>query len=212
MKVLLINGSPKAKGNTALALDAAAEVFQAEGVTTEKIEVGGEMIHGCVGCGGCAKKRSGECVRFPDDPVNGWIKRMLEADGLFIGSPVYYSGINGTLKSFLDRAFFAGTAGGYLFRHKVGAAVTAVRRAGSLPALEQIHKYFGITEMFVASGNYWPQVYGMVPGEAAGDDEGLQCVRVLAANMAWLLKLMDHGRVAVPPPAQTKKILTNFMR
>ncbi len=212
MKVLLINGSARVKGNTALALDAAAEVFQAQGLATEKIEVGGELVHGCVGCFGCVKKRNRQCVRFPDDPVNGWIEKMVGADGFFIGTPVYYAGLNGTLKAFLDRAFFAATAGGFPFRHKVGAAMAAVRRAGSLPAVEQINKYFTISEMFVSSSNYWNMVYGMEPGEAARDEEGLQCVRVLAANMAWLLKLMEHGRAAVPPPPLDKKVFTNFIR
>lgn len=212
MKVLLINGSSKANGNTAQALDAAAEVFKAQSIETKKLEIGSDAIHGCVGCGGCGVKQNRRCVRFTDDPLNGWLEDMFQADGLLIGSPVYYAGINGSLKAMLDRAFFVGSANGSLFRHKVGGAVTAVRRAGSLPAIEQINKYFSISEMFMPSGNYWTQVFGMKPGELNGDDEGLQCVRVLTANMAWLLKIMEYGRGAVPPPAGEQKAFTNFIR
>ncbi|MDL2227155.1 flavodoxin family protein [Deltaproteobacteria bacterium OttesenSCG-928-M10] len=212
MKVLLINGSSKTKGNTALALDTAAMVFADNKIETDRIDIGKAAIHGCVGCGACFQKQNRRCVQFTDDPVNEWLEKILTADGLMIGSPVYYAGINGALKALLDRAFFVAAGNGGLMRHKVGAAVTAVRRAGSLPALEQIHKYFSISEMFMPSGNYWPQVFGLAPGEGAGDDEGLQCVGVLAANMAWLMKLMDYGREALPPPAAQNKVKTNFIR
>lgn len=212
MKVLLINGSSNVKGNTALALDTAAKVFADNAIETDRINIGKAAIHGCIGCRACFQKKNRQCVQFKDDPVNEWLEKLLAADGLMIGSPVYYAGINGALKSFLDRAFFVASGNGNLMRHKVGAAVTAVRRAGSLPALEQIHKYFGISEMFMASGNYWPQVFGLASGEGAGDDEGLQCVAVLAANMSWLMKLMEYGRESVPPPAARIKVMTNFIR
>ena len=212
MKILLINGSPNPKGNTALALDQTETVFNEQGFITERLEVGGELIQGCVGCFGCFKARTGKCVKFPKDQVNGWITKMTEADGLVLGSPVYYAGVNGTLKSFLDRAFFASLSGGNLLRHKVGLAVAAVRRAGSMPTLDQLNRYFSIMEMTIASGNYWIQVHGMAPGEAKDDAEGLQSVTVGAENMAWLLKLMEYGREAVPAPAQSKKIFTSFIR
>lgn len=212
MKVLLINGSPKTDGNTALALEHSRKVFEAQGFSTEQIEVGGELIHGCVGCFACAQAQQRRCVKFTDDPVNDYISKMVEADGLVIGTPVYYAGINGTLKSFLDRSFLAATANGFPLRHKVGLALAAVRRAGSLPALEQINKYFSISEMVIASGNYWTMVHGLAPQEAVGDLEGLQTVEVAATNMAWLLKLMEYGREAVPSPPLVTKISTNFIR
>ena len=212
MKVLLINGSPNPKGNTAIALDQTEAVFTEKGFSTERLEVGGELIQGCVGCFGCFKARTGKCVKFPKDQVNDWIDKLAEADGIVLGSPVYYAGINGTFKSFLDRAFFAALAGGNPLRHKVGLAVAAVRRAGSMPTLDQLNRYFSIMEMAIASGNYWLQVHGMTPGEANEDPEGLQSVRVGAENMAWLLRIMEHGRDAIPAPAQSKKIFTNFIR
>ncbi len=210
--MLLINGSAKNNGNTALALETAAEILSATGLDCQRLDIGRQALHGCVGCGACIEKPCRRCVQFSDDPLNQWLEDFLNADGLIIGSPVYYAGINGALKSFLDRAFFVASANGGLMRHKVGAAVSAVRRAGSLPALEQIHKYFSISEMFIPSGNYWPQVFGRLPGEGQGDGEGLQSVKILAANMAWLMKLMEHGRDAVPPPPRQDKIMTSFIR
>ena len=212
MKVLLINGSSRTNGNTALALDLAGKVLSEQGIETDKIDIGTKALHGCIGCGGCARKQNRTCASFDDDPVNGWIQTMLQADGFIIGSPVYYSGINGALKSFLDRAFFVASVNGALFRHKVGAAICAVRRAGSLPAIEQINKYFSISEMFMPSGNYWPMIFGLDKGEAEGDGEGRGTVECLSANMAWLLKLIEHGRQAVPPPPTPQKVFTNFIR
>ena len=212
MKTVLVNGSSKTNGNTAFALNEAARVLSARGVEVERIDIGRQAIHGCIGCGGCAQKRNRECVQFKDDPVNGWIQTMIEADGMIIGSPVYYSGMNGALKSFLDRAFFVASANGSLFRHKVGAGVAAVRRAGSIATLDQILHYFTISEMFVPGGNYWTEIHGRAPGEAAGDPEGLQCIRTMAENMAWLLRMIEQTRSTLPPPAMEEKIFTNFIR
>jgi multimeric flavodoxin WrbA len=211
MKVVMINGSSKPKGNTAFALSSVANVLEAEGIQTERIDIGRDPLHGCIGCGTCAQKQNRQCA-FADDPVNGWLPAMFEADGLVIGSPVYYAGINGALKAFLDRAFFVASSNGGLFRHKAAAGVVAVRRAGAITALDQLHKYFSISEMFIPTGNYWNVIYGMAPGEAASDAEGAQSLRVLGANMAWLLKIMAHGKGAVPAPVQEKKIRTNFIR
>lgn len=211
MHVLMINGSPRPKGNTAFALDTVARALEEQGITTAGIDIGGQVIRGCTSCWSCMKKQNQKC-RFEDDSVNEILARMVEADGFVIGSPVYYAGINGTLKSFLDRAFFVASVNGGLFRHKVGAAVTAVRRGGAVPAFEQINKYFSIAEMFMPAGTYWNMVYGMMPGEAAQDEEGVQCMRVLGANMGWLLRLMEYGKGAVPPPAAEPRAMTNFIR
>ena len=211
MKVVTINGSSHKKGNTALALDVVSAQLKAQGITTERINIGQEKLHGCIGCGVCAKQQNLRC-RFEDDPVNNWIATMCQADGLVIGSPVYYAGINGALKSFLDRAFFVIQSNGNCLRLKAGVAVVAVRRGGALPAYEQINKYFSIAEMTIPSGNYWNMAYGMLPGEAAQDAEGMQNLEVLGANMAWLLKIMEHGKDALPKPAQVQKNRMNFIR
>lgn len=211
MKVVAINGSSNRTGNTARALDEVQSALQAAGIECVRLDIGSKPLHGCVGCGTCFGRKDRRCV-FKDDPVNDWLEMLFAADGLVIGSPTYYAGINGALKSLLDRAFFVAGANGSLFRHKVGAAVAAVRRAGSLPALEQINKYFTISEMIVAAGNYWSMAFGLQPGEAESDLEGMQCMRVMGENMAWIMKLIEHGRAAVPPPAAQAKIPMNFIR
>ncbi|MDR1519891.1 MAG: flavodoxin family protein [Planctomycetota bacterium] len=209
MKVVAINGSSRKNGNTASALDAASAVLEEEGIRTARIEIGSLAFHGCIGCGTCRSKQNRRC-RLDGDELNSNLETLFAADGILLGSPVYYAGINGALKSFLDRAFFVAGANGGLFRHKVGAALVAVRRGGAATALDQLNKYLGICEMFIPTGNYWSMVYGQAPGEAARDDEGMQCVRVLAANMAWLLKSVAAGRGSLPPP-QTKAMM-NFIR
>lgn len=209
MRVVAINGSPGPKGNTAIALDLVCETLGKQGVETEKIEIGKKAMHGCIGCGVCFEKGNRRCV-FDDDILNGVVDKMFAADGILIGSPVYYAGINGALKSFLDRAFFVGMANGGLFRHKVGAGVVAVRRGGEVVAWEQINKYFTISEMFVPSGNYWNMMFGLEPGEAAQDIEGAQNMRVLGANMAWLLQAVAKNRESLPP-AEEKEFM-NFVR
>ncbi|MDR2054738.1 MAG: flavodoxin family protein [Desulfovibrio sp.] len=210
MKVVAINGSPRQAGNTALALNTALSALEENGIGTELIHIGKEAIRGCVGCYACMRKPGGQC-RFADDCVNDCIARMAEADGILLGAPVYYAGMAGTMKAFLDRTFFV-AAGSGLFRLKVGAGVAAVRRAGSVTTVDQLQKYLTISEMVIPGGTYWPMVHGLLPGEAEQDAEGLQCMRVLGANMAWLLKLMAYGREAVPPPAPAAKVMTNFIR
>lgn len=207
MNVLVVNGSPKTTGNTALALETVTKELVAEGISTELANIGDKAFRGCVGCGKCATKGDGKCVF--DDGANEWIAKMAAADGVLVGSPVYYAGINGTLKCFLDRAFFAA---GSRMRLKVGAGVVAVRRAGSSAALDQINKYFSISEMLIPTSNYWDMVHGAAPGEGQGDAEGLQTMRILGRNMAWLLKLVDYGRKNMPPPVRETKIRTNFIR
>lgn len=209
MKVVAINGSPNPKGNTALALDRVRAVLEKSGIETERVEIGKGALHGCIACGYCGEKKSGRCV-FNDDMLNGVMDKLIEADGLVVGSPVYYAGINGALKSFLDRAFFVASASGSRFRHKVGAAVVAVRRGGEIAAYDQINKYFTISEMFVPSSHYWNMVFGLEPGEAAGDPEGMQCMDILGANMAWLLQSVAERKASLPP--EVEKEFTNFIR
>lgn len=209
MKVIAINGSANPKGNTAYALDQACEALRKNGIDTERIEIGKKAIHGCIGCGVCFEKQNRRCI-FNDDILNPSMDALLAADGLLIGSPVYYAGINGALKSFLDRAFFVAMANGNVFRHKAGAGVVAVRRGGEVAAWEQLNKYFTISEMFVPSGNYWNMVFGLEPGEAAQDAEGTQNMKILGNNMAWLLKALDAQKSSLPPFEE--KEMTNFIR
>jgi multimeric flavodoxin WrbA len=144
--------------------------------------------------------------------VNKCVEKMAAADGFVLASPVYFAGITGPLKSLLDRAYFVAIGNDGLFRHKVGAAAVAVRRAGSVTALDQLLKFFGISGMTVPGSNYWSMIYGLTPGEAAGDTEGRQCLRLLGENMAWLLKLIEHGKDVLPPPAFEEKVRMNFIR
>ena len=137
---------------------------------------------------------------------------MKEADGIILGSPVYYAGMAGTMKAFLDRSFFVAGRSGGLLRHKVGAAVTAVRRTGGIPAMDQMHKYFSISEMLISTSNYWNIIHGGSPGEVLADTEGVQIMETLGRNMAWLMKLVENGRGRVQAPAPVRKVYTNFIR
>ncbi len=211
MKVIAINGSPNKKGNTFHALNEMGKVFGEEGIEFEILQTGHMDIHGCIGCGGCAKNRDEKCV-LPDDGVNELIQRIKKADGIVFGSPVYYSGIPGTLKSFLDRLFYVAGVNGSLFRHKVGASVVAVRRSGGLPTFQQLNNYLLYSEMVIASSNYWNVIHGSRPGEVLEDEEGLQILRILAKNMVWIMRLVENGKDKVIEPDRERKIFTNFIR
>jgi len=211
MKVLAINGSPKSVGNTAQALQLLLREVQNEDIETELVTIGNQSVRGCIGCGKCRTNQDKRCAAF-DDIVNELLPKMIEADGIVLGSPVYYSGINGTIKSFLDRAFFVGSANGGLFRLKIGASVVAVRRSGGTAAFDQLNKYFQISEMMTVGSCYWNVIHGHVPGEIEQDAEGLRIVRTLGRNLAWLLKLVEHGRNNVSPPEPLEPSRTNFIR
>ena len=208
MKVLAINGSPRPDGNTATALQLALQELELEGIGTELVTIGQKTIRGCLACFRCRERQDRRCA-IDGDEVNALIPGMIEADGILFGSPVYYSGINGTMKSFLDRVFFAA---GAAMRHKVGAAVVAVRRSGGSASFDQLNKYFLISQMYVVGSNYWNIIHGLMPGESSQDAEGQQIMQTLGRNMAWLLKLIDHGQTAVVPPPPEEKIMTNFVR
>lgn len=211
MKVVAFNGSPRAEGNTNRALAIVAEELEREGIATSVVQVGSRQVRGCVACGGCARNKDGRCV-LPDDGVNAWIAEAREADGLLLGSPVHFSGMGATMKAFLDRAFYVASANGGLFRHKVGAAVVAVRRSGGVAAFDQLGHYLAYSEMLVPGSNYWNVIHGTAPGEADGDEEGVQILRVLGRNMAWLMKLVEAGRESLPPPEREKKRYMSFIR
>lgn len=211
MKVLAINGSPKAEGNTFFALKTATQELEAAGIETEILHIGQEAVRGCIACGQCARNKDEKCV-LPGDSVNAWIQKMKEADGILLGTPVHYSAIGATMKAFLDRAFYVAGANGGLFRHKAGAAVVAVRRSGGVTTFDQLNHYLLYSEMLMPTTNYWNVIHGAKPGEAADDSEGVQIMRVLGKNMAWLLKLMEHGKGAVEAPEREQKVYMNFIR
>ena len=205
MKVLLLNGSPHAQGNTALALDEMARVFAQEGIDAEIIPVGKQLIRGCVACGGC--KKLGKCVF--DDAVNEIAEKFRDADGLVAASPVYYASANSTLTAALDRLFHSTSFDKTM---KVGASVAVARRGGCSATFDQLNKYFTISGMPVASSQYWNSVHGCAPGEAAQDAEGLQTMRTLARNMSFLMKSIALGREAYGLPQPEPRQSTNFIR
>lgn len=211
MKVVAFNGSPKKEGNTYQAIKIVAGELEKEGIETEIIHVGKESIKGCIACGRCAKNLDQRCV-LPNDQVNEWIQKMKEADGIILGSPVHYSSIAADLKAFLDRAFQVTSNNAGMLRHKVGAAVVAVRRSGGVPTFDQLNKYLTYSEMLIPTSNYWNVIHGTAPGEALQDEEGVQIMRVLGKNMAWLMKLVENGKGTVKEPDPENKVFTNFIR
>ena len=203
MKVLMINGSPRVGGNTTIALEEMQKVFEKNGIEVEIIRVGGKDISGCRGCGYCYK--NGKCVI--DDEVNLAAEKLRECDGLVVGSPVYYASPNGTLIAFLDRLFYSSPFDKTL---KVGASEVAARRGGLATAFDVLNKYFTISGMPLASSKYWNDVHGRKVGEAQGDLEGMQTMRVLAENMSFLMKSIALGKEKYGLPEGEKKIYTNL--
>ncbi|HCO28381.1 MAG TPA: flavodoxin family protein [Lachnospiraceae bacterium] len=205
MKVLLINGSPRKEGNTYLALREMEKIFEQEQVESEIIHIGNKPIRGCIACRVCAQK--GKCVF--DDCVNEIAPKFQEADGIIIGSPVYYASANGTLVSFLDRLFFSTPFDKTM---KVGASVVVARRGGLSSTFDELNKYFTICGMPIASGQYWNSVHGREIGEAAEDEEGLQGMRTLARNMSFLMKAIALGKEQFGLPKKEEFQRTDFIR
>lgn len=203
MKVLLINGSPHEKGCTYTALREVADILEKEGIDTQIFHIGTGPVHGCIACGACDKL--GKCV-FDDDPANEMMQLMQEADGIVVGSPVYYAGANGALCALLDRAFYAGSG----FEFKPAAAVVSARRGGATATFDRLNKYFTIKRMPVVASQYWNGVHGFTPEDVKKDEEGLQTMRTLGYNMAWMLKSIADGGQKKPfmEPYQQ----TNFIR
>lgn len=211
MKVVVFNGSPNREGNTWQALKMVTAGLEDEGIETEIVHVGNQAIRGCTACYQCVKNKNEQCV-LPGDQVNAWIQKMKQADGIILGSPVHFSAIGGTMKSFLDRAFFVTSVNDGMLRHKVGAAVVAVRRSGGVATFDQLNNFLNYAEMLMPTTNYWTVIHGRSPGEAAKDLEGVQIMRVLAKNMAWLMKLVEHGKGTIAPPEREAKTFFNFIR
>ena len=205
MKVLMINGSPHVHGNTYIALREMEKVFAEEGIETEILHIGNQNIRGCIACGKCME--TGACVF--DDAVNKAAAKFEECDGLVVGSPVYYAGANATLTAFLTRLFYSTHFDKTM---KVGAAVVAARRGGLSATFDELNKFCTISGMPVASGQYWNSIHGRAQGEAEQDEEGLQTMRTLARNMAFLIKSIQLGKDAYGLPEKEAMKRTNFIR
>lgn len=207
MKVLLVNGSPNEKGCTYTALSEIAKTLEKHGVETEIFHIGNKPVRGCIGCGGCSK--IGKCV-FDDDILNALAEKVKEADGYIFGSPVYYASPNGAMLALMDRLFYS--AGKYM-QYKPAACIASARRAGTTSTYDTLNKYIGINNMIMVPAHYWNMVHGSKPEDVQKDLEGLQIMRTLGNNMAWILQLLENGKkngVAMPVPEE--KIRTNFIQ
>ena len=205
MKVVIINGSPRSQGNTAIAVNEMVKVFKSENVETEIFQIGNQNIRGCVACGSCIS--TGRCVF--NDVVNKIAAAFDEADGLVIATPVYYANANATLIACLDRLFYSSHFDKTM---KVGASVVCARRGGLSATYDQLNKYFSISSMPIVSSNYWNSIHGRAPGEAINDPEGIQTMRLLATNMVFLMRSIALGKEKYGLPETEEKIYTHFVR
>lgn len=205
MKVVLINGSPRAKGNTYLALEEVAKVLEADGIQAEIISIGTKAVQGCIACNKC-REHLRRCI-FQDELYNKMLEKVKEADGLVIGSPTYYAGPNGSLCALLDRLFHSAADE---LSYKPGASVAVCRRGGASACLDRLNKYFLINNMPVVPSQYWNIIHGRTPGEVAYDAEGLQTMRTLGRNMSWMLRSIHQNKDALP--IEEPKLVTNFIR
>jgi len=187
MKVLAINGSPRVEGNTSLLIKTVLEPLEAAGIETEVIQIGGKPLRGCVACMKCWENQDDKCV-LKDDQLNDIAAKLKEADAVLLGSPTYFADITAEMKALIDRSGMVARANGNYLRRKIGAGVIAVRRGGSMHALQSLQNYFLINEMIVPGSSYWNIAYGRMPGEVSEDEEGIQTMKTLGENMAWLLK------------------------
>ena len=207
MKVLLFNGSPRADGCTFTALSEIAKILNSENVETEILQIGNKPVQDCIGCNGCADK--GRCV-FANDCVNEWIEKAKSAEGFVFGTPVYYAHPSGRILSAMDRLFYAG---GNSFFHKPAAVIASARRAGTTATLDTISKHLGIAQMPIISSTYWNMVHGNTPEETMQDSEGMQTMRNIARNMAWILKCIQAGKqFGITVPQTETSAWTNFIR
>jgi multimeric flavodoxin WrbA len=200
MKVVAFNASPRADGNTSILLKKVLQQLEAEGIQTEYIQIGGQMIHGCMACGTCRKIQNKQC-KIVNDNVNSYIQKMAEADGIILGSPTYFSMMTPELKALIDRAGYVGMGNDHMFKRKVGAAVVAVRRAGAIPTFDAINHFFLISEMIIPGSSYWNVGVGRAKGEVNDDEEGLEIMETLGKNMAWLLKKIKPSETPESQPS-----------
>ena len=211
MKVVAFNGSPRKEGNTYEALKLVLEQLEAKGIETEIIQVGVKNVKACTACNMCAKNQDEQCI-IKKDSVNEWIQKMKDADGILLGSPVHYASLSASMKSFLDRAFYVSGVNGNLFRHKVGASIAVVRRSGGLPTFNEMNNYLSYSEMMIPTSNYWNVIHGLFPGQVHEDKEGVQIMRILGKNMAYLMELIENGKNKVKAPEPEQKTFMHFIR
>jgi multimeric flavodoxin WrbA len=205
MKVIAFNGSPNSNGVSAHGVSIIAAELKKEGIETETIQIGNLKIQGCLACRKC--RELGHCV-ITNDPVNECFEKMQKADGIILASPVYYGGIAGTYKSFLDRLFFPGAN----MKYKVGASVVSVRRTGGISVFQQLNNYFNLAQIIITPGIYWDVIHGNSEGEFSEDKEGLCVMETQGKNMAWLLKCLEAGKKETPIPQLPQRVFTNFIR
>ena len=187
MKIVAFNGSPRRNGNTVTLINEMFKIFNAEGIESELIQLGNKPVHGCTACGICKEKQDGKC-HIKNEHLNFCIEKMTEADGIIIGSPVYFADVTPEVKALIDVAGYVTRAGGHLLKRKIGAGVIAVRRGGALHAFETLNNFFLINQMIVPGSSYWNFAIGREPGDVLKDAEGMQTIRTLAKNMSWLLR------------------------
>jgi multimeric flavodoxin WrbA len=190
MKVVAFNGSPRKEGNTASLIKHVLAELEKEGIETETVQVGGKSVHGCIACAKCFESKDRRCV-IDKDIVNECIEKMLEADGIILASPTYFADLTPELKALIDRAGFVAKANSEMFRYKVGAAVVAVRRAGSVHVFDSINHFFTISQMIIPGSSYWNVGIGLAEGDVEKDEEGIRTMQILGQNMAWLLKKIN---------------------
>ncbi len=190
MKVIAFNGSARKDGNTAILVNQALSELQKQGIETELVQLAGQRLRGCTACGKCFENKDKKCS-VTDDSMNGYIAKMLEADGIILASPTYFADVSSELKALIDRAGFVARANENMLRRKVGAAVVAVRRAGAIHAFDTINHFFLISEMIIPGSSYWNIGFGLKKGDAENDEEGLQTMQLLGQNIAWLLKKIN---------------------
>lgn len=207
MKVVAFNGSPRKQGNCEIALNYIGEELQRENIDFEIVQVGNQSVRGCLACYHCLQTGSGKCIQ--KDKVNEWIDKMVEADGILLASPVYYGGIAGTMKCFLDRAFLAA---GNKLHHKVGVSIVTARRSGALETFQQLNAYLNTMEMIMPTADYWNNIHGLDIGEVNEDIEGIEVMQKLGRNMAWIMKVIDASKGKIDPPISKPRTMTNFIR
>lgn len=211
MNVIGFNGSPRKDGNTSILIETVFKELEAEGIATRLVNLGPRSVNGCLGCLKCFDKKDGHCVQTQDD-LNQWMDAMRTADGIVLGSPVYFANISGQMKCFLDRAWMVARANDNMFARKVGAGVVAARRAGTVTAFNALNTYFTISQMIIAGSTYWNMGFGREKGETHQDGEGLQIMANLGQNMAWLIKSIVAAGESVPAPKISTTVATHFIR
>ena len=211
MKVIAINGSPRKESNTGLLLKRVCERLEKHGIETEIMQIGGKPVRGCLACGKCFENKDNQCI-IKNDQMNDVIAKMIEADGILLGSPTFFSDVSTEMKALIDRAGYVTLANGSNLAGKVGAAVSAVRRGGSQHTINTMHHFFSISQMPIATSTYWNMAYGAKFGEVEHDIEGMQTMDNLGENMAWLMKCIDASKGTVAPPEIDRSKQMNFIR